>query len=339
MLVLGIDTSCDETACAVVEDAEQILSSKISSSINFHRQFGGVIPEAASRQHLEFIISVLDVCLKESGVGPKDLDLISVTRGPGLVGALLVGINLAKALSFSLGIPLLGINHLTAHLYASFMAPEKPNLPAVGLVVSGGHTELVFIREFNDIEIIGRTRDDACGEAFDKVARILNLGYPGGPIVDRLAREGEKGKIRFSCGEFRNSLDFSFSGIKTAVLYYVNKRAVSGERLAVSEVNGICAGFQEAVVDTLVKNALSACRLKRASQLVLGGGVSANSLLRERMLALSKTENIQIFLPPLELCLDNAATVAGLGYHLYRLKQPHSDLSLEAEPLLGFITT
>ncbi len=230
MLVLGIETSCDETSCAVVENGESILSNCISSSLDFHKKFGGVIPEAASRHHLEFIIPLLDECIKKGKVSLSDLDLIAVTYGPGLAGALMVGLNLAESLSFSLGVPLVGVNHLAAHLYAPFLGPEKPELPAVGLVVSGGHTELVFIRSFNNIELLGRTRDDACGEAFDKVARILGFGFPGGPLVDQLARQGKGDKIRFKCGHFKDSLDFSFSGIKTAVLYYVRNQPVPAKR-------------------------------------------------------------------------------------------------------------
>jgi len=342
MLVLGIETSCDETATAIVEDGERILSSYISSSLDFHKRFGGIIPEAASRHHLEFILPLLDECIKKAKVRFKDLDLIAVTYGPGLVGSLMVGLNLAKALSFSLGIPLVAVNHLQAHLYGVFLGPEKPELPAVGLIVSGGHTELVFMRKFDNMELLGKTRDDACGEAFDKVAKILGLGFPGGPVIDQLARGGDKSKIKFSCGKFKNSLDFSFSGIKTAVLYYVKANTVNGKRLpagkaglTVNEINDICAGFQEAVVDGLVENARRACVLKKTKQLILGGGVSANSSLRERISTLQKTDNIKVFLPPLEFCLDNAAIVAGLGYRLYKAGKVNSDLSLEPEPILA----
>lgn len=318
MIVLGIETSCDETAVALVKDGREILSSQISSSLEFHRQYGGIIPEAASRYHLEFILPILDGCLKRAKLKFKDIDLISVTCGPGLIGSLLIGINFAKTISFSLQKPLIEINHLHAHLYAGFMQTNGPRLPCVGLVVSGGHTELFYIRSFSDFEHLGATRDDACGEVFDKVAKILKLSFPGGPIIDKLAREGNPHRIKFSCASFKDSLDFSFSGIKTAVLYYVKKNTADAKPLTLEETKDICASFQESLINVLIRNSLRACKMKGTNQLVLGGGVAANSRLREKLNQRAEKEGVDVFIPESNLCLDNACMVAGLGYNLYK---------------------
>lgn len=251
----------------------------------------------------------------------------------------MVGINVAKAISFSLGVPLIPVNHILAHLYASFLVKE-PRLPAIGLVVSGGHTELYYIREFNDLELLGKTRDDACGEAFDKVAKILGLGFPGGPLIEKWAKKGKQ-KIPFKCAKLKNSLDFSFSGIKTAVLYYVKKKMANSNHpserksgLMENEISDLCASFQEIVFEVLVEKARQACIMKRVRSLILGGGVSANSLLRERMETMAKKEAIEVFFPPPELSVDNAAMVAGLGYRLSKLEKIKSDYSLEPKPVL-----
>ncbi|MCX5656672.1 MAG: tRNA (adenosine(37)-N6)-threonylcarbamoyltransferase complex transferase subunit TsaD [Candidatus Omnitrophica bacterium] len=359
MLVLGIETSCDETACAVVENGERILSSCVTSSVSIHEKFGGIVPEVASRYHVEFILPVLEEALKEANVRIEDIDLVAATYGPGLVGSLLTGINMAKAFSLSQNKPFVAVNHLAAHLYASFMVSPRPELPAVGLIVSGGHTELVLIKDFGHMEILGRTRDDAAGEAFDKVAKILGLGYPGGPVIDRLAAKGNPKKIKFTSGRFKDSLDFSFSGIKTAVLYYVRKQiAKSGQPqinlskeellrdpeakqdkllhpgLPDNDINDICAAFQDSVVNVLVDNARRACHKRKINQLVLGGGVSSNSSLREKIKGLA-TDNITVFIPPVNLCLDNAAMVAGLGFKLYNQSTTGNNLSIEPAPILA----
>ncbi|MFN7170641.1 MAG: tRNA (adenosine(37)-N6)-threonylcarbamoyltransferase complex transferase subunit TsaD, partial [Candidatus Omnitrophota bacterium] len=225
------------------------------------------------------------------------------------------------------------INHLLAHLYASFMVKDSlPKLPAIGFVISGGHTELFYIKEFNDAELLGKTRDDACGEAFDKVAKILGLGFPGGPFIEKWAKQG-KDKIPFKCARLKNSLDFSFSGIKTAVLYYVKKIAPNDKQLTGNEIADICASFQEKIVEVLVEKAQQACIMKRVKSLILGGGVVANTLLRKRMEEMAKKEAIKVFFPPFELCMDNAAMVAGLGYRLYKLEKIKSDYSLEPKPV------
>jgi len=323
--VLGIETSCDETSVSVVKDGRKILSNSVSSSLKFHKKYGGVVPEIASRMQLEIITEVADAAVREAGVSLKDIGLVSVTSGPGLLGSLLVGISFAKAASLSLNIPLLGINHVYSHIYANFLNGEAVQLPFVALVVSGGHTSLFYVRDFQKIEILGQTQDDACGEAFDKVAKILGLGYPGGPLIERLARQGNAKKIKFRCSGTKGQLDFSFSGIKTAVLYLVRHK-----RLSLAEKRDIAASFQEIVFDTLIKKSLLACKFKKVNRLVIGGGVAANNRLREKFYEVAQDEGLNCYFPPTELCMDNAAMVAGLGYQLFK-KGIRSGLDLTAE--------
>jgi N6-L-threonylcarbamoyladenine synthase len=311
MYVLGIETSCDETSAAVVKDGRNILSCVVSSSLKFHQKYGGVVPEIASRMQLETITAVTDCALKEAKIKLKKIGLVSVTSEPGLLGSLLVGISFAKALALSFNIPLLEVNHIYSHIYAAFLEERNLELPLVALVVSGGHTSLFYVKDFNQISLLGSTLDDACGEAFDKVAKILGLGYPGGPEIEKLAQSGNSKRIKFSCSDTKKPLDFSFSGIKTAVLYSVN-----GKRLTVNEKKDIAASFQESVINTLIKKSLLACKLKKTNRLVIGGGVAANSRLREKFYAYCSKEGLKCFFPSKELCLDNAAMVAGLGYQL-----------------------
>ncbi len=325
MNVLGIETSCDETSVSVVRDGRNILSNKISSSLKFHKKYGGVVPEIASRMQLEIITEVADAAVKEARISLKDIDLVSVTSGPGLLGSLLTGISFAKAASFALGVPLLGINHIYSHIYANFLNGKGVKLPFVALVVSGGHTSLFYVRDFQKIEILGETQDDACGEAFDKVAKILGLGYPGGPPIEKLARYGDSKKIKFSCSGTRGQLDFSFSGIKTAVLY-----AVKNKRLSLAEKRDIAASFQGTVIDTLIKKSFLACKFKKVNRLVIGGGVAANNRLREKFYEAAKDEGINCYFPSRGLCMDNAAMVAGLGYQLFK-KGLRSGLDLNAQ--------
>lgn len=313
MYVLGIETSCDETSASIVRDGRSVLSNEISSSLKFHKIYGGVIPEIASRMQLETITQVTQAAMQKAQIRLKNIKLISVTNGPGLFGSLLVGISFAKALSLSLGVPLLGVNHVFSHIYANFLDIEAVKLPFAALVVSGGHTSLFYVKDFDKIELLGQTHDDACGEAFDKVAKILGLGYPGGPHIEQLAKAGDPKKVRFSCSGTKGELDFSFSGIKTAVLY-----KVKGRRLSISEKRDIAASFQGTVIDTLVGKSLSACRLKKTNRLVVGGGVAANNSLREKFTQASKDRGINCYFPPQRLCTDNAAMVAGLGYQLYK---------------------
>ena len=315
MNVLGIETSCDETASSVVRDGRNVLSNTISSSASLHNKYGGVIPEIASRSHLELIDYVVEDSLRQAGLKLKEIGLISVTENPGLPGSLLVGVSFAKALAFSLNKPLIEVDHLKAHLYSSFLDTRPPSLPAIGLVVSGGHTSLFYIDKKFNCKLLGSTLDDAAGEAYDKVAKILGLGYPGGPIIDRLAKKGDPEKIKFSCDGRSGSLDFSFSGIKTAVLYYVRKQ----KKLSKNLVCDIAASFQDAVVGSIVKKSMLACRTKKINTLIVGGGVISNSSLRDKLLQCSHLEGVKVYFPPVNLCVDNAAMVAGMGYYMYRL--------------------
>ncbi|MEA3328334.1 MAG: tRNA (adenosine(37)-N6)-threonylcarbamoyltransferase complex transferase subunit TsaD [Candidatus Omnitrophota bacterium] len=365
MLVLGIDTSCDETAVSIVENSRKVLSSVVFSSLKLHKKFGGVVPEIASRAHLEKVIYVIHQALEQAEAGLEDIGLIAVTYGPGLVGSLLVGISVAKSFSLSHKLQLVGINHLEAHLEANFIGKRIPRSPFIGLVVSGGHTSLVYNRK-GRYQLLGRTRDDAAGEAFDKVARILGLGYPGGPVIERLSRKGDPQKIKFPrCFLKKDSLDFSFSGIKTSVLYYVRDhvdrsalcvvRRASGkikrdfeekrnfktlERTThdaqrTAQIADIAAGFQEAVVDTLTAKAISACKTKRVDKMAVGGGVAANLRFRKKLTAEADKSGIKICWPEKEFCTDNAAMVASLGYRQYK-KGKRFDLSLTAMPSLEF---
>ncbi len=313
MYVLGIETSCDETSASIVKDGEAVLSNVVSSSLKEHKKYGGVVPEIASRMQLESITEVTDCAIKEAKIKLKNINLVSVTYSPGLAGSLLVGISFAKSISLGMGVPLLGVNHLHSHIYANFLSGERLALPFVALIVSGGHTTLFYVKDFDKIEILGETRDDACGEAFDKVAKILGLGYPGGPLIERLARRGDPDKIKFSCSNTDQPLDFSFSGIKTAVLYYVKKHSIISNQL----VRDIAASFQESAIDTLIRKSLLACKLKKVNRLVIGGGVAANNRLRERFY--SEADNgLNIYFPHPKLCMDNAAMVAGFGYQLFK---------------------
>ncbi len=323
MLTLGIETSCDETAASVVKDGERILSNVVSSSVHLHRKFGGVVPEIASRYHVEFMGYVLKKALREASVKYKDIDLIAVTQGPGLVGALLVGISFAKALSFALGVPLVGVNHLRAHIYATTMK-AKVKFPFIGVVLSGGHTNIFLVDDFDSLRLLGKTRDDAVGEAFDKVAKILKLGYPGGPVIERLAKRGNVRSIAFPQADLGDSLDFSLSGLKTAVLYYTKENS----KVKVADV---AASFQETVVDMIVGKVLLGCRKSRLKRVVVGGGVSRNSRLRNKLKRQGAKCGIKVFFPQATLCLDNAAMIAGLGYQLYK-RGVSSNLNLTAIP-------
>ncbi|MDP2920928.1 MAG: tRNA (adenosine(37)-N6)-threonylcarbamoyltransferase complex transferase subunit TsaD [Candidatus Omnitrophota bacterium] len=313
MLILGIETSCDETAASVVRDGRDILSNIVSSSIAKHAKYGGVVPEIATRHHVENIDTVINRSLKEARLAISNIDAVAVTEGPGLVAALLVGVSCARAMSYGLGKPLIAIDHLKAHLYSAVMKDGGPDFPFIGLVISGGHTRLYLVKDFNRFELVGDTLDDAVGEAYDKVAKILGLGYPGGPVVDALAKKGNPRAIRFTCKPVNNSLDFSFSGVKTAVLYYVREKG----RIRKEDT---CASFQESVLGVIVKNTLKAMETHKIKSLVVGGGVSANSRLREMMQREARYRGLKLYFPPLSLCSDNAAMVAGLGYRLYKYR-------------------
>ena len=312
MLLLGIETSCDETAAAVVEDGKTILSSIVSSQIAVHRRYGGVVPELASRKHIESIVPVVREAIDTAGTPIYDIEAIAVTRGPGLVGALLVGFSFAKAYAYALNIPWVGVNHLEAHINSVFLEEDCPPFPFVALLASGGHTAIYHVTSHTSIELMGQTRDDAAGEAFDKVAKILDLGYPGGVVIDSLAREGNPGKIKFPRSYLeKSSYDFSFSGIKTAVNRYVSKQHDDIK----TQIPDIVAGFQEAVVEVLAYKLLNAAREKRCKHVALVGGVAANSRLRTKVSGDATEKGIRVHIPSLHLCGDNAAMIAAVGYH------------------------
>ena len=313
MKVLGIETSCDETAAAVVEDGRRALSDVVATQIEIHRRFGGVVPELASRNHVVQMMPVVDEALSRAGVGPEDIDALAVTSGPGLVGALLVGVQAAKALSLAWRRPLVPVNHLEGHLVAAFLGETPPTFPYLGLVVSGGHTSMYAASGFGEYRLLGQTRDDAAGEAFDKGAKLLGLPYPGGVAIDRLAREGDPAAIRFPRAIVKGSdLDFSFSGLKTALLHHVRKHGVpQGKALA-----DLCASYQEAIVRSLVDKAFRAARRFSFDRLVLSGGVAANSRLRTVVAnRVAEYEGMTAVLPPVKLCTDNAAMIAVAGTH------------------------
>ena len=328
MRVLGIETSCDETAAAIVEDGRRVLSDVVSTQIDIHRRWGGVVPELASRNHVVQVMPVVDEALRRADVGPDGIDAVAVTSGPGLVGALLVGVQVAKSLALAWGKPLVSVNHLEGHLVAAFLADPPPAFPFLGLVVSGGHTSLYAARAFGDYGLLGQTRDDAAGEAFDKGAKLLGLPYPGGIAIDRLAKEGDASALRFPKAIVKGAeLDFSFSGLKTALLHHVKKHGVpEGRALA-----DLCASYQEAIVRALVEKAFRAARRLQLPRLVLSGGVAANSRLRAAFAArASEYEGMEVFLPAPRLCTDNAAMIAVAGTHaLARGERAGADLNAD----------
>jgi tRNA N6-adenosine threonylcarbamoyltransferase len=312
MLVLGVETSCDDTAAAVLQDGRTILANVVSSQDQVHRPYGGVVPELASRQHIRNIVPIVDYTLQKAGVTLKELDGIAVTYGPGLVGSLLVGLSLVKGLSFRSGIPYVGVNHLEAHLLAIHLEHEV-QFPYIALLASGGHTLLYRVKGVGDYLLLGGTRDDAAGEAYDKVAKMMGLGYPGGRVIDTLAKNGDRTAIRFPRARFRtDSYEFSFSGIKTAVWHYLQSR---GKERWEGEIADIAASFQEAVVDMLVNPTVKAALASGVSRVVLSGGVAANSRLREKIKQRSDAEGIDVFFPAPKFCTDNGAMIALAGYH------------------------
>lgn len=330
-MVLGIESSCDETSAAVVKNGREILSNIISSQIDLHKKYGGVVPEIASRKHIEMVNICVQEALDQAGVTLNDIDVVGATYGPGLVGALLVGLSSAKAIAYSAGKTFVGVNHIEGHICADFLAHKDLEPPFVCLIVSGGHTNIVYIHDYGKFEIMGRTRDDAAGEAYDKIARSIGLGYPGGPKIDKLAREGNKQAISFPRTSFNDgSFDFSFSGVKTAVLNYLNKAKMEGREVNKADV---AASFQEAVIDVLVEHTLSVAQLKKSRKIAVAGGVAANSRLRERFDAECSKRGINIYFPPVVLCTDNAAMVASAAYYEY-LNGNVSSMYLNANPSL-----
>lgn len=329
MLVLGIESTCDEMAAAVVKDGKEILSNVVASQTEIHRPFGGVFPELACRQHLETLIPVIKEAIEQAGVSKKDIELIAVAKGPGLVGALLIGLHAAKALSLAWGIPFVGVNHVEAHLYAAIMDQRAP-LPALGAVLSGGHTFLMKIHELGDYELIGTTLDDAVGEAFDKVATLLGLPYPGGVEIEQLAQKGSSYHYPFKNGTVKGRpWDFSFSGLKTNVLYTLKKI----ENISEEEKAHIAASFQEVALGGIVDKALKAALAFSCKSLILGGGVTSNKRLRA-LLCEKNSAKLPLFFPPGGLSLDNAAMIAGLGFHTFQRQGPDA---LTLEPMIRFI--
>jgi len=315
MLILAIESSCDDTAAAVLENDRSVLSNVISSQFDVHARYGGIVPELASRKHIESIWPVVAEALENAGVGLDQIDVIAATRGPGLIGSLLVGFTFAKALAMVQNIPCVGVDHMAAHLLSPFLADVHPVFPYVALVVSGGNTSLYRVNGYAAFECLGRTRDDAAGEAFDKVAKLLDLGYPGGPVISSLADEGDRDSISFPRAWLdQESLDFSFSGLKTAVVNYVHGRHQKNEPLPVPD---ICASFQEAVVEVLVEKTIRAARRTGLDRIVMGGGVSANRRLRQVMQERCDTDNLHLFVPPPIFCTDNAAMIGLAGYHRF----------------------
>ncbi len=320
MLTLGIETSCDDTAAAVLKDSGTLLSSVLSSQDQIHTRFGGVVPELASRKHLESISPIVDEALDRAGVTLKDIDLIAVTQGPGLIGSLLVGFCYAKALSYVTKIPFVGIDHMAGHLLAVFLEEDKPEFPYVALIVSGGTSSIYLARSHTSFSLLGRTRDDAAGEAFDKVAKLLGLSYPGGPLVSAESRAGNRAAIKFPRAWLEEeSLDFSFSGLKTAVLNQCNQSRQKGIPLQIPD---ICASFQEAIVDVLVEKTLLAARQHNIQTVVMGGGVSANPRLREAMSSRCQQEEKALFVPRPSFCTDNGAMIALAGFYYSRTAAP-----------------
>ena len=333
-LTLAIESSCDETSAAVLRGGRTLLSNIISTQIQVHQKFGGVVPEIASRKHIVNIMPVIDEALRQAAVKLADIDQVAVTYGPGLVGALLVGVSAAKSLAFSLGVPLIGVNHLEGHIFANFLSSPELEPPFMALVVSGGHTSLVEVRGYNHFKLMGQTRDDAAGEAFDKVARVMGLPYPGGPQIDRLAKEGNPLAIDFPRAlQEKGNYEFSFSGLKSAVLNYLNSM-----KLKHQEVNraDVAASFQRAVIEVLVAKAIEAMQQTGMKTLVLAGGVAANSALEGRLREAAREQGIQFYYPNTVLCTDNAAMIGCRGYY-QSLAGHFSDLYLNAVPGLDLV--
>ncbi|SMC25710.1 O-sialoglycoprotein endopeptidase [Clostridium acidisoli DSM 12555] len=329
--ILAIESSCDETSAAVVINGRKVLSNVISSQIAIHTKFGGVVPEVASRKHIEAIATVVNEALIEAKLTFNDIDAIGVTYGPGLVGALLVGVQYAKGLSYALGKPLIRVNHIEGHISANFIQHKDLKPPFLCLVVSGGHTFIVYVKDYGEFEVMGQTRDDAAGEAYDKVARAIGLGYPGGPKIDKLAKEGNENAIKFPRANFHEeSLDFSFSGVKSAVLNYLNKMEMKNEEINKADV---AASFQKAVVDFLVSNAIKACKIKKVDKIAVAGGVASNSFLRKTLQEEGSINNIAVLFPEPILCTDNAAMIGSAAYFEY-LKGTEAPLDFNAIPNL-----
>ncbi|MBR3058397.1 MAG: tRNA (adenosine(37)-N6)-threonylcarbamoyltransferase complex transferase subunit TsaD [Clostridiales bacterium] len=330
IITLGIESSCDETACAVVEDGRIVRSSIIASQADFHSQYGGVVPELASRMHVEAIVPCIREAMKQAQVDYSDIDAVCVTKGPGLVGALLVGVSAAKALCEVKGIPLVGVNHMAGHIAANYLTDITWEPPFLCLVVSGGHSEILLVKDYCDMEYICATRDDAAGEAFDKIARVIGLGYPGGPKLDAASKSGDPNAYSFPAPKISDSLDFSFSGIKTAALNTINQVRLKGEDV---NVNDFAASYQDAICSILCDRLWQAVKQTKMKKICLAGGVSANSCLRKKINDLASKRNLQVCLPKMTYCTDNAAMIASAGYFDY-MAGVRDTLDMNAYPSL-----
>ena len=330
-LILAIESSCDETSAAVIKDGRYVLSNIISSQIDTHKQYGGVVPEVASRMHIEVINKVVLDALEEANVKLEEIDAIGVTYGPGLVGALLVGLQYAKGLSYSLKKPLIPVNHIEGHICANYIEHKDLKPPFVSLVVSGGHTFIVHVKDYGVYDVIGQTRDDAAGEAYDKVARALGLGYPGGPKIDKLSKEGNENAIEFPRANFHDeTLDFSFSGVKSAVLNYLNKCKM--QNIEVNKAD-VAASFQKAVIDVLKQNVMKTCKQRNVNKIAIAGGVASNSSLRETLIKEASKEGIEVLFPSKILCTDNAAMIGSAAYFNF-VNGIKAELDINAKPNL-----
>ena len=332
VLILAIESSCDETSISIVKNGRQVLSNIVASQIEIHRRFGGVVPEVASRNHITAISNVYQEALVQAGITSSELDCIAVTYGAGLVGALLVGVNFAKALAYSLDLPLVAVSHVYGHISANYISHKQLKPPFVCLMVSGGHTALVKVEDYNKLSLIGTTIDDAVGEAFDKVARVLSLPYPGGPEIDRLAKSGQKSYNFTVSNSLKNTFNFSFSGIKTEVVNLVHNKLQRGETL---DSKNIACSFQEAVTDELSAKAVKACRVTALNKLVVAGGVGANSSLRGKLAKLCKEYNIDFYSPDLKYCTDNGAMIASCAYFMIKDGLGLAKLDLTAKANVG----
>ena len=331
MIILGIDTSCDDTCTALVEDGNKLLSNVVHSQVIVHHRYGGVVPELASREHVRNIVPVMRESLRRAGLTHGDIDAVAVTAGPGLVGALLIGIYFAKAFSYAHNIPLIGINHLEGHILSVFLEERSPSFPFVALTVSGGHTNIYHVRDFGDYTVLGQTMDDAAGEAFDKIAKLLDLGYPGGPAIEKLAARGRPEAIDFPRAYLsKDSLDFSFSGLKTAVALYFRKWRSQQAGGATIDIADIAACFQAAVVDILIDKLIAATHRVGVKSVVLAGGVARNNYLRAQLQKVVSEDGIDLYTPSPELCTDNGAMIAVAGYHRF-IKGERDDLTLDAK--------
>jgi N6-L-threonylcarbamoyladenine synthase len=331
MIILGIDTSCDDTCAAIVEDGKRLLSNVINSQVIVHHKYGGVVPELASREHIRNIVPVVRESLQKAGLHNNDINAISVTVGPGLVGALLVGIYFAKAFSYANDIPLIGVNHLEGHILSVFLEKRVPSFPFVALTVSGGHTNIYHVRDFGEYTVLGQTLDDAAGEAFDKIAKLMELGYPGGEVIEKLADTGQHDAINFPRAYLsKDSLDFSFSGLKTAVALYVRKWRDNKEEENKIKIADIAASFQSAVVDILIDKVVAASNQVGVKSVVLAGGVARNTHLRRKLRKTMTEKDVDLYIPSPEFCTDNGAMIAVAGYHRI-IKGEKDDLTLDAK--------